>query len=72
MGFDLHGKTVAVVGTGKIGCVFAKIMLGFGCQVIGYDKYPSDAFTALGAHYAEPSEIGARADILSLHCPADT
>ena len=69
MGFDLHGKTVAVVGTGKIGCVFAKIMLGFGCEVIGYDKYPSDVFTALGARYAEPGEIGARADIISLHCP---
>ena len=69
MGFDLHGKTVAVVGTGKIGCVFAKIMVGFGCEVIGYDKYPSDAFTALGAHYAEPGEIGAKADIVSLHCP---
>ena len=69
MGFDLHGKTVAVVGTGKIGCVFAKIMVGFGCEVIGYDKYPSAAFTALGAHYAEPGEIGAKADIVSLHCP---
>lgn len=69
MGFDLHGKTVAVVGTGKIGGVFAKIMLGFGCEVIGYDKYPSEAFTALGARYAEPGEIGARADIISLHCP---
>jgi len=69
MGFDLHGKTVAVVGTGKIGCVFAKIMLGFGCEVIGYDKYPSDTFKALGARYAEPEDIGAQADILSLHCP---
>lgn len=69
MGFDLHGKTVAVVGTGKIGYVFAQIMLGFGCEVIGYDKYPSDAFKALGARYAEHGEIGARADIVSLHCP---
>ena len=69
MGFDLHGKTVAVVGTGKIGCVFAKIMLGFGCRVIGHDKYPSEAFTSLGATYAQPGEIGAKADIISLHCP---
>lgn len=69
MGFDLYGKTVAVIGTGKIGCVFAKIMLGFGCRVIGYDKYPSDAFIALGAQYAEPGEIGTKADIISLHCP---
>jgi D-lactate dehydrogenase len=69
MGFDLHGKTVAVIGTGKIGRVFTKIMLGFGCNVIGYDKYPSPEFEALGAHYAEPGEIGRDADIVSLHCP---
>jgi D-lactate dehydrogenase len=69
MGFDLHGKTVAVVGTGKIGRVFARIMLGFGCEVIGYDKYPSSEFEALGARYAEQGEIGTRADIVSLHCP---
>lgn len=69
MGFDLHGKTVAVVGTGKIGRVFARIMVGFGCKVIGHDKYPSPEFEALGARYAQPGEIGASADIISLHCP---
>jgi D-lactate dehydrogenase len=69
MGFDLKGKTVAVIGTGKIGRVFARIMLGFGCTVIGYDKFPSPEFEALGARYAEPAEIGASADIISLHCP---
>ena len=69
MGFDLHGKTVAVVGTGKIGQVFTRIMLGFGCEIIGYDKFPSLAFEALGARYAEPGEIGKKADIISLHCP---
>lgn len=69
MGFDLHGKSVAVIGTGKIGRVFAKIMVGFGCNVIGYDKYPSPEFEALGGHYAEPGEIGRDADIVSLHAP---
>lgn len=69
MGFDLHGKTVAVVGTGKIGRVFARIMLGFGCKVLGHDITHSPEFEALGARYAEPGEIGARADIISLHCP---
>ena len=69
MGFDLHGKSVAVIGTGKIGRVFTKIMLGFGCNVIGYDKYPSPEFEALGAHYAVPGEIARDADIISLHCP---
>ena len=69
MGFDLHGKTVAVVGTGKIGRVFTRIMLGFGCKVIGYDKYPSAEFEAMGARYAQPGELGDKADIISLHCP---
>jgi len=69
LGFDLHGKTAAVVGTGKIGRVFARIMVGFGCNVIGYDTFPSAEFEALGARYAEPGEIGASADIISLHCP---
>jgi D-lactate dehydrogenase len=69
MGFDLHGKTVAVVGTGKIGRVFTRIMLGFGCEVLGYDVVHSPEFEALGARYAEAAEIGERADIISLHCP---
>ena len=69
MGFDLHGKTAAVVGTGKIGRVFARIMLGFGCNVLGYDTSPSAEFEALGARYAASGEIGANADIISLHCP---
>jgi D-lactate dehydrogenase len=69
MGFDLHGKTVAVIGTGKIGRVFARIMLGFGCDVIGYDKYPSPEFEGMGARYVTSGEIGAQTDIISLHCP---
>jgi D-lactate dehydrogenase len=69
MGFDLCGKVVAVIGTGKIGRVFTKIMLGFGCNVIGYDKFPTPEFEALGARYARPKEIGESADIISLHCP---
>jgi D-lactate dehydrogenase len=68
-GFDLCGKTVAVVGTGKFGRVFAKIMLGFDCKVIGFDPQPSAEFEALGLSYAKPSEIGEKADIISLHCP---
>ncbi|QBR01269.1 2-hydroxyacid dehydrogenase [Paraburkholderia pallida] len=69
MGFDLCGKTVAVIGTGKIGRVFARIMAGFGCNVIGYDAYPSAEFEALGGRYAPVEEVGANADIVSLHCP---
>lgn len=69
MGFDLHGKTVAVIGTGKIGRVFGRIMLGFGCEVIGYDIHHSAEFEAMGARYATVDEIGAQSDIISLHCP---
>jgi len=69
MGFDFHGKTAAVVGTGKIGRVFAGIMLGFGCEVIGYDPFRSAEFEALGARYGALAEMGADADIVSLHCP---
>lgn len=69
MGFDLHGKTVAVIGTGKIGCVFAKIMRGYGCELLGVDKFESAEFVALGGRYVSIDEIEAKADIVSLHCP---
>lgn len=70
MGFDLHGSTVGVIGTGKIGQIFAQIMRGFGCHLLGYDAYPSDAFTALGnARYVDLPELLANSDIISLHCP---
>lgn len=70
LGFDLHGRTVGVVGTGKIGMIFAQIMHGFGCQLLGYDAYPNDSFAAIGAaRYVELSELFENADIISLHCP---
>ncbi len=69
MGFDLHGKTVGVIGTGKIGSIFARIMTGFGCTVLGYDLYPSAAFEALGGNYVSVDELLARSDVVSLHCP---
>jgi len=69
MGFDLHGKTVAIIGTGRIGRVLTGIMRGFGCEVLGYDKYQSPEFLALGGRYAQLAEICAKADIISLHCP---
>lgn len=66
LGFDLHGKTVGVVGTGKIGLLFARIMAGFGCEVLAYDPYPNaDA----GVTYVALDELLGRADIISLHCP---
>lgn len=74
MGFDLHGKTVGVIGTGKIGTIFARILRGFGCTVLGHDRYPSAAFEQLGGRYVERRELLAASDVISLHCPltADT
>ncbi|HYU77401.1 MAG TPA: 2-hydroxyacid dehydrogenase, partial [Vicinamibacterales bacterium] len=69
MGFDLVGRTVAVIGTGKIGIIFARIMAGFGCELLGFDVHHSPEFEKLGGRYAEADEIQAEADIISLHCP---
>ena len=65
-GFDLYGKTVGIVGTGKIGRVFADICKGFGMKILAYDKFPNpDA----GLDYVDLPELFAQADIISLHCP---
>lgn len=69
MGFDLVGRTVAVIGTGKIGLIFARIMAGFGCELLGFDVHHSPQFEKLGGRYAEADAIVAEADIISLHCP---
>lgn len=69
LGFDLHGKTVAVVGTGNIGQVFCKIMLGFGCRVLAYDVVEQDAMKQAGVTYAPLHDILPQADVISLHCP---
>jgi D-lactate dehydrogenase len=69
VGFDVHGKTVGVVGTGKIGEIFAGIMKGMGCTLLAYDPYPSDAVKAMGATYVSLDELLAQSDMISLHCP---
>lgn len=68
-GFDLVGKTVGVVGTGQIGATFAKIMNGFGCQLLAYDPFPNPQVEALGARYLSLPELLAESQIISLHCP---
>ncbi|MEE4465474.1 NAD(P)-dependent oxidoreductase, partial [Azotobacter chroococcum] len=68
LGFNLHGKTVGVVGTGKIGLATARILKGFGCRVLGYDPYPTDEFAALG-EYVALDVLLAESDVVSLHCP---
>jgi D-lactate dehydrogenase len=69
VGFDLHGKTVGVAGTGRIGSVMAKIMMGFGCRVLAYDKTKCSELLAAGVRYAELDELMKESDILSLHLP---
>ena len=66
LGFDLHGKTVGVVGTGKIGRVFIDICRGFGMNVIAYDKFPANDS---GIDYVDLKEIWKKSDIISFHCP---
>lgn len=65
-GFDLKGKTVGIIGTGKIGRCFAKICEGFGMNIIGYDPYPSEEFSG---KYLELEQLFRESDIISLHCP---
>ena len=64
-GFDLHGKTVGIIGTGKIGRIFADICKGFGMKILAYDKFPGDN----GLTYVELDELFRKSDIISLHCP---
>lgn len=69
LGFDLHGKTVGIIGTGNIGSVFAKIMQGFGCQLLGVDPVPKDICLEYGLKYVSLPELYQASDIISLHCP---
>lgn len=69
LGFDLDGSTVGVVGTGRIGGVFAKIMLAFGCRVLASDPRPDPALQALGVEYVALDDLLRASDIVSLHCP---
>lgn len=69
-GFDLYGKTVGVIGTGKIGRVFVDICLGFGMKVLAYDKYPNaELMNKPGVEYVDLNELFLGSDIISLHCP---
>ncbi|QNI04495.1 2-hydroxyacid dehydrogenase [Halomonas sp. SH5A2] len=68
LGFDLHGKTVGVIGTGNIGLIFADIMHGFGCRILASDPFPSPNAKAF-VEYVPLETLFAHADIISLHCP---
>ena len=70
MGFDMHGKTAGIIGTGKIARILIRILRGFGMEVLGYDLYPDEAFAReVGMRYVTLDELYAQSDIISLHCP---
>lgn len=68
MGFDLHSRTVGVIGTGAIGRTFARVMMGIGCRVVAYDPYPNEEL-AQEVDYLGLPELFEQSDIISLHCP---
>ncbi|KAK5658938.1 hypothetical protein OQA88_1755 [Cercophora sp. LCS_1] len=68
LGRTLHGKTVGIVGVGKIGLAFARIMRGFGCRLLAFDPFPLDAFREYG-EYVPLEELLPQCDFVSLHCP---
>lgn len=69
MGFDMHGKTAGLVGTGKIGEIVARILRGFGCRVLAHDPVKSHVCEALGVEYVTLPDLFERSDIVSIHCP---
>ncbi|MFG1498028.1 2-hydroxyacid dehydrogenase [Saccharospirillum sp. HFRX-1] len=69
LGFDLHNKTIGVIGTGKIGAAFVRIMSGFGCRVICSDPYVNPDVEKAGALYVPLEQLWSESDVISLHCP---
>ena len=69
LGFELHRRTVGIIGTGRIGTVVAQILSGFGCKLLAYDPYPNDTCRSLGVEYVELPELLEQSEIITLHCP---
>ena len=69
MGFNLYGKTIGIVGTGKIGRTFCNIMLGFGCKIIAFDLKENEGLKQKGIQYKTFDELLSESDIISIHCP---
>ena len=69
VGFDVHGLTVGIIGTGTIGEKVVRLFNGFGCKVLCYDVHENEAVKALGAEYVPLKELFAQSDVISLHCP---
>ena len=69
LGFDLRGRTVGIIGTGKIGMAVARIMTGFGCRILAHDPAPNPELEACGGSYVGMDELLTASDIITLHCP---
>jgi D-lactate dehydrogenase len=69
LGFDLCGRTIGIIGTGKIGTIVARIMNGFGCRLLAYDVVVNPEVETLGARYVTMDQLLAESDIITLHCP---
>jgi D-lactate dehydrogenase len=69
LGFDMHGRTVGIIGTGQIGLALAHILKGFSCKLLAVDPSPTSAFEAVDGHYVALPDLLAESDIISLHCP---
>ncbi|MEC4728692.1 2-hydroxyacid dehydrogenase [Shewanella sp. D64] len=69
VGFNMHNRTVGVIGTGKIGLATIRILLGFGCKVLAYDPYPNSEVIKLAVEYVSLDELYPHCDIITLHCP---
>jgi D-lactate dehydrogenase len=69
LGFDMQGRTMGIVGTGKIGMALARILHGFGCKILATDPVPNVELTRLGVRYVPLPELLTASDVISLHCP---
>jgi D-lactate dehydrogenase len=69
LGFNLDGRTVGIIGTGRIGTIFARIMRGFNCRLLAVDPYPNQECLSYGVEYVDRDRLLAESDIIALHCP---
>jgi len=68
-GFDMHGKTVGIIGTGRIGSIVARILDGFGCKLLAFDIHPDETLKKIGVKYLPMDQLLSQVDIISFHCP---